>query len=110
MCKSLKDFLNQPESLRQPVAEDHALAALLNGEVVNAPAPLLPAGPFTREDARAVSAYYANMAIENDQSTHFQLVMRDGSGQLIERVWNFQPDAGQVLNSYLKTHGRAVQQ
>ena len=44
MCKSLKDFLNQPESLRQPTAEDHALAALLNGEVVNAPAPVLPAG------------------------------------------------------------------
>ncbi len=110
MGKLLKDFLNQPESLRQPTAEDYALAALLNGEAINAPAPLLPAGPFTREDARAVSAYYANMAIENDQSTHFQLVMRDGGGQLIERVWNFQPDAGQVLNGYIKTHGKAVQQ
>ncbi len=41
MGKSLKDFLNQPESLRQPTAEDYALAALLNGEVINAPAPLL---------------------------------------------------------------------
>ncbi|HEB4876249.1 TPA: DUF905 family protein [Kluyvera ascorbata F0526] len=110
MGKLLRDFLNQPESLRQPVAEDYALAALLNGEVVNAPAPLLPAGSFTREDARAVSAYYANMTIENDQSTHFQLVIRDATGRLIERVWNFQPDAGQVLNGYIKTHGKAVQQ
>ncbi|MGS6356385.1 DUF905 family protein [Enterobacter hormaechei] len=50
------------------------------------------------------------MTLENDQSSHFQLVMRDEHGQLIERVWNFQPDAGQVLNGYLKTHGRAVQQ
>lgn len=110
MGKLLRDFLNQPESLRQPVAEDYALAALLNGEVVNVPAPLLPAGSFTREDARAVSAYYANMTIENDQSTHFQLVIRDATGRLIERVWNFQPDAGQVLNGYIKTHGKAVQQ
>lgn len=80
MGKSLKAFLNQSQSLRQPVAEDHALAALLNGDVVNAPAPLLPAGPFTREDARTVAAYYANVSIENDQFAHFQLAMRDGSG------------------------------
>lgn len=110
MCKSLKDFLNQPESLRQPTAEDYALAALLNGEVVNAPAPQLPAGPFTREDARDVCAYYANVTFGNDQLTHFQLVIRDATGRLIERVWNFQSDAGQVMNVYLKTHGRAVQQ
>ncbi|HHC5239045.1 DUF905 family protein [Citrobacter freundii] len=82
----------------------------MNGEVVNAPAPLLPLGAFTREDAKKVSAYYSNVTLENDQSSHFQLVMRDEHGQLIERVWNFQPDAGQVLNGYLKTHGRAVQQ
>lgn len=110
MCKSLKDFLNSPVSLRQPTAEDLALAALLNGEVVNAPAPRLPVGTFTREDAKTVSAYYTNVTLENDQLRHFQLVMRDDHGQLIERVWNFQPDAGQVLNSYLQTHGKAVQQ
>lgn len=110
MGKLLGDFLNQPESLRQPTAEDYALAALLNGEVVNAPAPLFPVGTITREDAKMVSAYYSNVTIENVQSSHFQLAMRDENDQLIERVWNFQPDAGQVLNSYLKTHGKAVQQ
>lgn len=114
MCKSLKEFLNQPVSLRQPTAEDLALEALLNsGDIytsASTPAPLLPAGTFTREEALTVTAYYSNVTIENDQSAHFQLVVRNANGQLIERVWNFQTDAGQVLNNYLKTHGKAVRQ
>lgn len=65
----------------------------------------LPADSFTREEAIAVCAAYANVAIEDDQGTHFRIVMRYQDGQLIERVWNFQPDGGAGFNHYLDTHG-----
>ncbi|WP_063082492.1 DUF905 family protein [Escherichia coli] len=62
---------------------------------------LLPEGPFSREQAMAVTTAYRNVLIEDDQGTHFRLVIRNAEGQR----WNFEPDAGKQLNSYLASEG-----
>ena len=48
---------------------------------------------------------YQNVAIEDDQGTHFRLVIRDSDNQLIWRAWNFEASAGEWLNRYLLSHG-----
>nr|WP_077737901.1 DUF905 family protein [Escherichia coli] len=48
---------------------------------------------------------YRNVLIEDDQGTHFRLVIRNAEGQLRWRCWNFEPDAGKQLNSYLASEG-----
>ncbi|HHA2250014.1 TPA: DUF905 domain-containing protein [Enterobacter ludwigii] len=65
----------------------------------------LPPGSFTRRQAEAVMALYHNIAIEDDQESHFRLVIRDSEGQLIWRAWNFEASAGEWLNHYLLSHG-----
>jgi hypothetical protein len=65
---------------------------------------LLPDDTFTRE--QAVAAAYDNIAIEDDQRTHFRLVVRDRiDGQMAWRGWNFEPQAGVWLNKYIVSHG-----
>ena len=71
----------------------------------NTDSSLLPAGPFTRRQAEAVVMSYQYVAIEDDQGTHFRLVIRDSEGQLIWRAWNFEASAGEWLNRYLLSHG-----
>lgn len=66
---------------------------------------VLPDGPFTRQQAAAVASQYTNVATEDDQSTHFRLVIRNSEGQLHWRCWNFEPDAGKQLNPYLASEG-----
>ncbi|WP_373225155.1 DUF905 domain-containing protein [Enterobacter cloacae complex sp. ESBL7] len=65
----------------------------------------LPPCPFTRQQAEAVVVLYTNVTIEDDQGTHFRLVLRDSEGQLIWRAWNFEASAGEGLNRYLVSHG-----
>ena len=66
---------------------------------------LLPEGPFSRNQALAVTTAYLNVLIEDDHGTHFLLVIRNAEGQLRWRCWNFESDAGKQLNSYLASEG-----
>ncbi|HDS9724888.1 TPA: DUF905 family protein [Enterobacter bugandensis] len=67
--------------------------------------PTLPPGVFTRAQAEAIAAAYTNITIEDDLGTHFRLVIRDNSGMLIWRDWNFAPEAGVMLNHYITSDG-----
>ena len=62
-------------------------------------------GKFTREQATAVASQYSNVAIEDDQGTHFRLVVRESTGPLIWRNWNFEADGGAMLNRYIERYG-----
>ncbi|WP_148675757.1 DUF905 family protein, partial [Klebsiella grimontii] len=42
--------------------------------------------------------------IEDDQGTHFRLVIRC-EGVMVWRAWNFEPEAGVMLNSYIARYG-----
>ncbi|MEW7311148.1 DUF905 domain-containing protein [Buttiauxella gaviniae] len=65
----------------------------------------LPDGVFTRKQAQDVAARYHNVAIEDDQGTHFRLVVRESTGPLIWRNWNFEADGGAMLNRYIERYG-----
>lgn len=66
---------------------------------------LLPEGPFSREQTVAVTTAYRNVLIEDDQGTHFRLVIRNAEGQLRWRCWNFESNTGKQLNTRLASGG-----
>ncbi|TDS84808.1 uncharacterized protein DUF905 [Rahnella sp. BIGb0236] len=61
---------------------------------------LLPEDTFTRQQAEAFADAYENIAIEDDQGTHFRLVVRIDR-QMVWRAWDFEPEAGAGLNRYI---------
>ncbi|WP_435955054.1 DUF905 family protein [Dryocola sp. BD626] len=62
----------------------------------------LPVGPFTRQQAECVSAAYRNIFIEDDQGSHFRLILRDADGRMLWRAWNFESESGIGLNAYIR--------
>ncbi|MGO0402647.1 DUF905 family protein, partial [Escherichia coli] len=70
---------------------------------------LLPEGPFSREQAVAVTTASRNENIEDEPGTHFRLVLRNAEGQLRWRCWTFEPYAGKQLISYLASEGILTQ-
>ena len=66
---------------------------------------LLPSGPFTRQQADAITSRYQNVAKEDDQCSHFRLVVLDSEGRMVWRAWSFETDAGDGLNRYIRQYG-----
>lgn len=65
----------------------------------------LPPGSFSRQQAETLIRLYRNITIEDDQGSHFRLVVRDTEGRMVWRAWNFEPDAAESLNRYIRTSG-----
>ncbi|ORM71468.1 hypothetical protein HA48_15490 [Pantoea wallisii] len=62
-------------------------------------------GAFTREQAENITAAFSNVFIEDDQDSHFRLVVREPSGSLIWRTFSFEHDAGYWLRKYINSRG-----
>lgn len=62
-------------------------------------------GAFTRAQAEIITTAFSNVFIEDDQGTHFRLVVRETAGSLVWRAFNFESEAGYWLRSYITRYG-----
>lgn len=74
-------------------------------EPENDPIRVAATGAFHLRQAQAVTTTYSNITLEDDRGSHFRLVVRDTEGRMVWRAWNFEPDAGEGLNRYIRTSG-----
>ena len=58
---------------------------------------------ITRKQAELYTRKYKNVFIEDDQGSHFRLVVRDTDGNLIWREWDFEPC--DMLHKYMDSKG-----
>ncbi|WP_099258408.1 DUF905 family protein [Erwinia amylovora] len=62
-------------------------------------------GTFTREKALNVTAAFSNVFIDDDQGSHFRLVLREPSGSFIWSAFSFEYDAGYGMRQSINSHG-----
>ncbi|HEY2455101.1 MAG TPA: DUF905 family protein [Scandinavium sp.] len=67
--------------------------------------PALSPFRFTRTEAQTVAAFYRNVFIEDDQITHFRVAVREEGGNLIWREWDFSPNGGSAMNTWIARYG-----
>lgn len=53
---------------------------------------------FNREDAKHMTDKFTNVTVEDDQGSHFRLVVRDTDGSLIWRDWSFVEDTSMLVD------------
>lgn len=62
-------------------------------------------GTLKREQAANVTAAFSNVFIDDDEGSHFRMVVREPSGDYIWSAFSFETDAGFGLRHYINRRG-----